>query len=51
MYQNLKQSRVILLLRRVWPFVYRIINAIFYFIVNLIKYFIANAVKMIKGEY
>lgn len=51
MNENLQQSRVIIILKQIWPFVYRAINSIFYFIVNLIKYFFKNAIKMIKGEY
>jgi hypothetical protein len=50
MQDNLRQSRVIIVLRQIWPFVYRVINAVFYFIINLIKYFFKNAIKMIKGE-
>jgi len=51
MNENQQQSRLIVILKQIWPYVYRIINAIFYFIMNLIKTFFKYGVRMIKGEY
>ena len=51
MNENLRQSRFILLMRQVWPYINRILNSIFYFIVGIIRTFFKYAVQMIKGKY
>jgi hypothetical protein len=51
MENNTQQSKFILILKQVWPYIYRVINSVFYFVVNIIRYFFKNAIKMIKGEY
>lgn len=49
MQENQQQLPVIVLLKKVWPYIYRVINAIFYFIIMLIKNFVRDAIRSIKG--
>jgi len=49
MQDNLQQSPAIIFLKKIWPFVYRVINGIIYFIIMLIRGFFRNAITMIKG--
>lgn len=44
-------SPFILILKKVWPFINRVINTVIYFILGLIKTFFKYAVRMIKGEF
>ncbi len=50
MEENSQQSKFIIFLRKIWPFIYRVLNSTFYFILGIIKYFFKNAIAMIKGE-
>lgn len=51
MQENLRQSQIINFLKQIWPYIYRLLNAVFYYIMGIIKYFFKNAIKMIKGDY
>ncbi|HVA96682.1 MAG TPA: hypothetical protein VND99_03425 [Candidatus Acidoferrales bacterium] len=43
-------SPVIVFLKKIWPFVYRVINGILYFLLSLIRGFFKMAFQMIKGD-
>ncbi|HWY80132.1 MAG TPA: hypothetical protein VNW29_07280 [Candidatus Sulfotelmatobacter sp.] len=49
MENNLQQSPIIVFMKKVWPFIYRVINGIIYFIIMLIRNFFKDAIRMIKG--
>jgi hypothetical protein len=49
MQENVQQSPVLVLLKKIWPFINKILNAVFYFLISLIKSFFKNAITMIKG--
>lgn len=49
MQENMQQSRVMIFLKKIWPFINRVINGIVYFIISLIKGFFKTAMQMIKG--
>lgn len=44
-------SPVIVLLKKIWPFIDRVIRVTFYYIFMLIKNFFRDVVDMIKGGY
>ena len=49
MEENQQQSPFIVLLKKIWPFIYRVINAVVYFIIMIIRNFFKDAIRMIKG--
>lgn len=51
MQQNLNQSRIIILLKKIWPTIYRLINSSFYFVIHIIKSTIKSAIDQIKGSF
>jgi hypothetical protein len=51
MEENLNKPRYIILLRKIWPTVYRAINTIVYFIMHIIKSTIKSAIDQIKGSF
>jgi isochorismate hydrolase len=50
MYQNLQQSRIIILLKRIQPYFVRIFNSIVYFIISVIKSIFRGAMDQFKGK-
>jgi hypothetical protein len=50
MEENLQQSPVIVFLKKIWPFVYRVINGVIYFIFSVIRSMFRMAIEMIKGS-
>ncbi|MBA3723517.1 MAG: hypothetical protein H0W89_01325 [Candidatus Levybacteria bacterium] len=50
MQENVQQHPIILFLRKIWPYVSRVINTVLYFIISLIKNFFKIAMQMIKGN-
>jgi len=50
MQDNQQQSPFIVFMKKIWPFVYRVINAIFYFLIMLIRNFVRDAIQSIKGS-
>ncbi|HSX08644.1 MAG TPA: hypothetical protein VLF93_00645 [Candidatus Saccharimonadales bacterium] len=49
MQDNQVQSPYIVFLKKIWPYVYRVINTTLYFIINLIKNFVRDAIQSIRG--
>jgi hypothetical protein len=49
MQENTQQSRVMIILKKIWPFLSKVINAIVYFLAQLIKGFFKTALQMVKG--
>ncbi len=49
MQDNLQQSPFIVFMKKIWPFVYRVINAVLYFLIMVIKNFVRDAIESIKG--
>lgn len=50
MEENVQQSPFIVLLKKIWPFIYRVINRVVYFIIMLIRNFFRDAIRSIKGS-
>jgi hypothetical protein len=49
--ENQRQpSPVMVILKKIWPFIYRVINTVLYFLLSLIRGFFKMAFQMIKGE-
>jgi hypothetical protein len=49
MQDNQVQSSFIVFLKKIWPFIYRVINTSLYFVMMLIRNFFKDAINMIKG--
>ena len=49
MQDNLQGNPVINFLKKIWPYIYRIINGIFYFIFSIIKNGVKSGIDQIKG--
>lgn len=49
--QNTHQSRIIALLKIIWPTFHRILNSIVYFIIHIIKSTVKSAIDQIKGSF
>jgi hypothetical protein len=49
MQENTQQSKFMVLMKKIWPYIQRAINVTIYFVVNLIKNFFKTAGQMIKG--
>lgn len=49
MQDNLRESPFIVFMKKIWPFIYRVINAVFYFLIMLIRNFFREAIRSIKG--
>lgn len=49
MQENTQQSRFIIFMKKIWPFVYRVINIIIYSLFHMIRNFFKDAIRMIKG--
>jgi hypothetical protein len=49
MQENQVESPFIVLLKKIWPFIYRVINGILYFLIMIIKNFVRDAIQSIKG--
>jgi len=49
MQENQAQSPFIVFLKKIWPFIYRVINGILYFVMMLIRNFVRDAIQSIKG--
>ncbi len=50
MEENIQQSKFIIIMKKIWPTVYRWINASFYFILNLIRNIIKGIIEQVKGS-
>ncbi len=50
MEENLRQSRILLLLKRIQPYFVRIFNSIFYFIISIIKSIFKGIMDQFKGK-
>ncbi len=50
MQENVQESSFMRLLKKVWPFINKVLNNIVYFFMSLIKGFFKNAIQMIKGN-
>lgn len=50
MQENIQQSRVVIILKKIWPAIYRVINSTLYFIMSLIKTFFKDTMRMIQGK-
>jgi len=50
MEENKQQSPFIVLLKKIWPFIYRVINTVIFFLLSLIRGFFRMAFQMIKGN-
>lgn len=48
MQENTQQSQFIIILKKIWPYIYRVINTVLYFIIMIIKNFFKDAIRMIK---
>ncbi len=40
---------VIVVLQKIWPTIYKIVNSTIYFVLNFIKNFVKMAIEQIKG--
>jgi hypothetical protein len=49
MQENQVESPFIVFMKKIWPFLYRVINAVIYFVIMLIKNFVRDAIQSIKG--
>jgi len=49
MQDNLQQSKFVIIMKKIWPVIYRVINMVVYFLINLIKGFFKDAIRSIKG--
>jgi hypothetical protein len=49
MQENQVQSRFMIILKMIWPYINRVINMVVYFSITLIKNFFKDAFRMIKG--
>lgn len=49
MQDNIQQSKFMIILKKIWPVINRVLNGVFYFIVTIIKNFFKDAFRMIKG--
>jgi len=49
MQDNQVESPFIVFLKKIWPFIYRVINTVVYFLIMLIKNFVRDAIQSIKG--
>jgi len=49
MQDNLQESPFIIFVKKIWPFIYRVINGIVYFILSVIRSMFRIAIEMIKG--
>ncbi len=50
MQENQQQSQFMIIMKKIWPFINRVINTIVYFLLSLIRGFFKNAIRMIKGS-
>lgn len=50
MEENLQQSRILILLKRIQPVFVRIFNSIFYFIISVIKSIFKGIIDQFKGK-
>lgn len=50
MEENLQQPQWKIILKKVWPTIYRVINSVFYFLINVIKNFFKVAMDEFKGK-
>jgi hypothetical protein len=48
MYEN-QESQVKVFLKRIWPFINRLLNIIFYSLLNFIKSSVRFAIEQLKG--
>jgi hypothetical protein len=51
MYENVQQSPVVILLKKAWPFIYRVINTVFYMSVQFIRNGFREIIAQIKGTF
>ncbi|MGH7204166.1 MAG: hypothetical protein ACREHC_07010 [Candidatus Levyibacteriota bacterium] len=47
---NVQESRYMRALKKVWPFINRVLNSTVYFILSLIKTFFKDTLRMIQGK-
>lgn len=45
----MNQNPFIIILKQIWPTIYRIINGFIYFVINLIKSTVVYAIRQIKN--
>ena len=50
MQDNVQQSKPMIILKKMWPYINRVINSVVYFIIMLIKNFFKSAIQMIQGK-
>ena len=50
MYENMRQSPILNMIKSAWPSIYRVINSITYLIITTIRNGIKSAVDQIKGS-
>ena len=51
MWKNTQQNPVIVFLKNIWPFVYRVINTLIYWFFSLIKGLFKGIMDQIKGSF
>jgi hypothetical protein len=49
MQENTKVSPIILVLKKAWPYIYRVINSSIYFIATVIRSIFKGIIEQIKG--
>lgn len=42
---------IVVILKKIWPTIYRIVNGFFYFILNFIKTVVRLAIEQVKGGF
>lgn len=50
MQENIQQSKVVIVLKKIWPAIYRVINTSVYFLLSLIKTFFKDVMRSISGK-
>jgi hypothetical protein len=49
MQENVQQSKFMIIMKKIWPYINRVLNAVVYFIIQIIRNFFKSAIEMIKG--
>lgn len=50
MQDNVQQSKFMIFLKKIWPYINRAINTVVYFTISVIRSFFKSAMQMIKGN-